>query len=167
MKKLLALAPCTALLFACGGGSSVSLQPGQWETTVQFTNVEVPGAPEAQLAAMRQAMSRAQTQSQCITQEQAANPMGNMMGQAQQGCNFTRNTFSGGTIDVAGTCSPPGGAQATLTMTGSYTADTITGNINSEVRAPASAAAAGGPQQVRMSGTFRARRTGDCPGGNR
>jgi hypothetical protein len=108
-------------------------------------------------------MSRPQTQSQCITPEQAANPMGNMMGQASQGCTFTKNTFTGGTIDVAGTCNPPGGqGQAQMTMTGSFTADTMTGNINTEVRPTAAAAAAGGPQQVRMSGTFRARRTGDC-----
>ena len=166
MKKLLILAPCTALLFACsGGGSSVALQPGQWETTVQFSNIEVPGVPEAQVAMMREQAGRPQVQSQCITQAQAANPMGNMMGQQASGCNFTKNTFAGGTIDVAGTCSPPGQGQANLTMTGTYTADTITSNMRMEMRPGATTP--GAPQSITMAGTMRSRRTGDCPGGNR
>ena len=166
MNKLLMLAPCTALLFACSGGGgasggAVALQPGQWETTMQFNNIEAPGVPEQQLAAMRQAMSQPRTMSQCITAQQAANPMGNMMGQQQQGCNFTKNTFAGGTIDISGTCSP-GGQQAQMTMTGNYTANSMNAQISTSVRPPAGTP---GPQEVRMSGTLSARRTGDCPAG--
>jgi hypothetical protein len=167
MNKLLLLAPCTALLFACSGGggngagSAVALQAGQWETTMQFTSIEVPGVPEAQVAPMREMMSRPRTMSQCITPQQAANPMGNMMGQPQQGCNFTKNTFAGGTIDIQGTCSP-GGQQAQMSLTGTYTATTMNAQITSTVRPPAGTP---GPQEVRMAGTLSARRTGDCPAG--
>jgi Protein of unknown function (DUF3617) len=167
MRKTLVLAPCTALLFACGGGgSSVSLQPGQWETTMQFSNIEAPGAPEAQVAQMRAMMGRPQTRSECITAAQAANPMGNMMNPGGTGCNFTQNTFSGGTINLQGSCNPPGGqATAAITMTGTFTADTITANVSSEVRP--TAATPGAPQSIRMSGTLTSRRTGECPGGAR
>lgn len=168
MKKMLVLGPCAALLFACSGGGTgpVTMQPGQWETTVQFANIEVPGVPEAQVAAMRSALSRPQTRPQCITQAQAANPMGNMMGQTSQGCNFTKNTFANGTIDISGTCNPPGGqATATMTMTGTYTANTITAQVTTEAR-PTSQMP-GQPQMIRMTGTISAHRTGDCPGGAR
>lgn len=161
MKKALVLAPFAALLFGCGSGSSVSLQPGQWETVMQFSNIEVPGAPEAQVAQMRAMMGQPQTRSECITPQQAANPMGSMMNPGGGGCNFTQNTFAGGTINLQGSCNPPGGqATAQLTMTGTYTATTITAQVNSEVRP--TAATPGGPQMIRMSGTLRSRRTGDC-----
>ncbi len=165
MKKLLVLAPCISLLFACsGGGDSVALQPGQWETTMQFSNIEVPGAPEAQVAQMRTMMGRPQTRSECITPQQAANPMGNMMNPGGGSCNFTQNTFSGGTINLQGACNPPGGqGTAQITMTGTYTPTTITAQVSSEVR-PA-VASPGAPESVRMSGNLTSRRTGDCPAG--
>jgi hypothetical protein len=162
MKKLLILAPCTALLFACsGGGSGVALQPGQWETTVQFSNIEVPGVPEAQVAPMRQMMGQPQVRSQCMTAEQAANPGGNMMnpGGASGNCQFTKNSFTGGTIDVQGSCTAPGRGTATMNMTGTYTATTMTAQVSTTVRPPAGQP---GPQEVRMSGSLSARRTGEC-----
>lgn len=169
MRKMLVLAPCIALLVGCGGGGgggSVALQPGQWETTVTFSNIEVPGAPEAQVAQMRAMMGRPQVRSECITAAQAANPMGNMMNPGGAGCNFTQNTFAGGTINLQGTCNPPGGqASMSLTMTGTYTANTITAQVSNEVRP--TAAMPGAPQMIRMSGNLSSRRTGDCPGGQR
>ena len=77
-------------------------------------------------------------------------------------CTFTENTFSGGTINVQGTCQETGAGTATMSMEGSYTPTTMEAEITSEVQAP-QGAAAGGPQTVRMSGTFTSRRTGDCP----
>jgi hypothetical protein len=168
MKKLLVLAPCIAILSACGGGGAgggaVSLQPGQWETTMQFTNSEAPGAPEPQVAAMRQAMGQPQTRNECMTPAQAANPAAGMMnaGGGGNSCNFTKSTFANGTIDVAGTCSPPGGANATVAMTGTYTATTMTAQVTTTVRAPAGTP---GPQEIRMTGNVNARRTGDCAAG--
>ena len=126
MKKLALFAPTVALAAACSG-SSVSLQPGQWETTMQFSSIEVPGIPEAQLAPMRAAMGQPQTHSECMTPEQAANPAGNMLNQGGTGgnCQFSENTFSGGTIRVHGTCQQPGRGSAQMTLDGSYTATTM------------------------------------------
>ncbi|HTU10842.1 MAG TPA: DUF3617 domain-containing protein [Allosphingosinicella sp.] len=169
MKKLLVLTPCIAILAACGGsggagGGSVALQPGMWETTVTFSNIEVPGVPEAQVAAMRQAMSRPQTRSECMTPEQAANPSGNMMNPGGQAgaCQFSKSTFANGTIDVAGSCNAGGRGSLNMTMAGTYTPTTMTANVTTAVRPPAGTP---GPQEVRMTGSLSARRTGDCPGG--
>lgn len=157
MKKLAILAPAVVLIFACSGGNS--LQAGQWELTTKITSVEVPGQPPAVAEQMKQMIaSRPVVQNVCITAEQAANPGGrfaNPSGQAQ-GCTFTKQTFAGGTIDIAGSCQNPGGGTINLTQQGTYTADTMTARVTVNVE--------GGPQQVRTSGEFSGRRTGDCPG---
>jgi hypothetical protein len=157
MKKLAILVPTVALIFACS--SNTSLQPGQWEFTTKMTDIEVPGAPPAVAAQMKQAMaSSAQTQSRCLTPAEAANPGGSLANPSgsAQGCTFSKQTFAGGTIDVAGTCRAPTGGNVETTLTGTYTATEINARIGANVT--------GGPQQMRMSGTMTARRTGDCPG---
>lgn len=160
MKKLALFTPAIVLAAACSG-SAVSLQPGQWETTMQFSSIEVPGVPEAQLAPMRAMMGQPQAHSECMTPEQAANPAGNMLnpGGSGQNCTFTENTFSGGTIRVHGTCQQPGRGSAQMTLDGTYTATTMTARITSRVTPPPGTP---GPQSVSMSGTLNGRRTGDC-----
>jgi hypothetical protein len=161
MKRLMLLAPSTALLFACSPGP-VSLQPGMWETSIQFTSLEAPGAPPAEIAAMRTMMTRPQTRSECMTPEEAANPAQRMMNPSSNGnaCQFGDSTFANGTIRVHGTCQAPGRGTSTTSMEGSYTATTIQATISSEIHPPAGTP---GPQSVRMSGTINAHRTGDCP----
>ena len=170
MKKLLMLAPCTMLIFACSGGggngsggAAVALQPGQWETTMQFTSIEVPGVPEAQVAQMRQMMTRPQVRSECMTPQQAANPTGNMMNPGGAGaCQFSQSTFAGGTINVQGSCNAGGRGSMNMSLTGTYPPTTMNAQVTSTVRPPAGTP---GPQEVRMSGTMSARRTGDCAAG--
>ncbi|MGZ8999364.1 MAG: DUF3617 domain-containing protein, partial [Allosphingosinicella sp.] len=160
MKRLVLWAPSLALLAACSGGGSDQIQPGMWETTSRMTNVEVPGMPPAVAAQMKAQMaSQAQTQSQCITPEQAANPAGKMLNQGgeAQGCQFSDSTFAGGRIKVRGTCPGPAGAgTATMSWEGTYTATTMEGRITAQVEAPAGGAQ-GGPQTIRMSGTLASR----------
>jgi hypothetical protein len=161
MKKLMLPALPMVILFACSPGP-VSLQPGMWETTVQFSSIDVPGAPPAELAAMRAMMSRPQTRSECMTPEQAANPTQRMMNPGSNGnaCQFGDSTFAAGTIRVHGTCQAPGRGTSQTNMEGTYTATTIQATISSEIHPPAGTQ---GPQSVRMTGTISAHRTGDCP----
>lgn len=165
MKRLVLWAPTVALLAACSG-SAVTLQPGQWEMTTTMTNIEVPGAPEAVAAQMRAAMaSQARTQNECITPEEAANPVGAMMnpGGNTQGCTFSEQTFAGGVMRMAASCpAPQGGGSMRTSLNGTYTATTMEGQISAEVDAGANTPA-GMPRNIRMSGTFTGRRTGDCP----
>ena len=162
MKKLALFAPTLVLCAACSG-SAVSLQPGQWETTIQFSSIEMPGAPEAAVAPMRAMMGQPHTQSSCMTAEEAANPTNKMMnpeGAGPQGCTFSENTFAGGTIRVHGSCTPPMGGTMQMNMDGSYTATTMQAQITQEMHAPPGRP---GPQTIRLSGNLTARRTGDCP----
>ena len=162
MKRFVLPALPAALLFACSP-SDVSLQPGMWETTVQFNSVDLPGASPQELAQMRMMMSRPQTHSECITPEQAADPVQRMMNAGNSGnaCRFSDSTFANGVIRVHGSCQAQGRGTANTIMEGSFTATTIQANITSEMHAPPGTQ---GPQSARMSGTMSAHRTGDCPG---
>jgi len=162
MKRFVPTALPLALLVACSP-SAVALQPGMWETTVQFNSVDLPGASPQELGAMRAMMSRPQTHSECITAEQAANPMQRMMNSSgdPHACQFGDSTFANGVIRVHGSCQAPGRGTAATNMEGSFTATTIQANISSEIHPPAGTP---GPQSARMSGTLSAHRTGDCPG---
>ncbi len=157
MKRLVLLAPSLALIAACSGGAD-SLQPGQWEMTTRMTDVTVPGMAPAMAAQMKAAVTnQPQTQTRCITPAEAANPAGGMMSPSgnPQGCTFTSQTFSGGAINVAGSCPGPGGGTVQTSLEGTYTATTMDTRISANVE--------GGPQPMRMSGTMTGRRTGDCP----
>lgn len=154
-----------AMLAACSGGNT-SIQPGNWETTTRMTTVEAPGMPEPMLAQIRsQLANQSQTQSSCITPEQAANPTGGLLsGSDSSGCQFTDSHFSGGEIRVNGTCPGPGGpGSMRMTMEGTYTETTMEGTVSTEMSAPPGAP--GGVENIRMSGTFNSRRTGECPSG--
>ena len=158
MKRLFLLAPTLALAAACSGNSD-SIQPGNWEFTTRFTSVEMPGMPEAMAKQMQSQMAnQTQTQTRCITPAEAANPTGGMMGaQNPEGCQFSEQTFSGGTIRMRGTCPVPGQGQMQMSWEGRYTDTTMEGNLTTEL--------SGGPRAMRMAGPLNARRTGDCPSG--
>lgn len=164
MKRLLILAPAAALAAGCSGNAD-QIQPGQWETSVQFSSIEVPGMPPEAAESMRQMMARPRTTQECITPEQAANPTGNLanVGGGPGNCEFGEQTFSGGTMRMRATCRQADQTSMQMSMDGTYTATTMQANITSEVTPPAAATAAGAPQQVRMRGTFSSRRIGDCP----
>jgi hypothetical protein len=160
MKRLMLLAPPLALVAACGE-SAVSLQPGMWETTVQFKTIDIPGAPAEAVAPMRAMLSQPQTRSECLTPEEAANPAGRMMaGEEGNNCQYSDSTFAGGTIRVRGTCQEQGQGRMQMSMEGTYTATTMNAEVSSEVQPPAGTE---GPQSIRMAGTLTARRTGECP----
>jgi hypothetical protein len=163
MKRLVLWAPL-GLLFACSG-SAVSLQPGQWESTVRFSNIEMPGAPPEALAQMRAMLGQPRTNSECMTAAQAANPMGSLMnpGGSAGECQFPENTFAGGAIRVRATCTAAGRGTMNMTLQGSYTATTMEAQVTSDIQAPPGLK--NGPQSIRMTGTMTGRRTGDCPSG--
>jgi len=154
MKKLAILAPVTVLIFACQNADQ--LQAGQWEMSFKATDVQVPGAPPEVQAQAKQALAgqTQQTQSRCMSDAEAANPAASLAagggaGGGAGGCTFTKQTFAGGAIDIAGTC-----GQAQMAFTGTYTPTTMDMQFTTTMSM--------GPQQVRTSGTVTGRRTGDC-----
>jgi hypothetical protein len=161
MKKLVLLAPTAALLFACSGSSGVSIQPGQWETTIHFTQIDMPGAPEAMVAPLRAAMSTPRTESYCMSPEQAANPTGAIVDPSgpANACQYGDSTFANGVIRVRGTCQDPTRGRMEITLDGTFTATTMEARMTTAMQPPAGRP---GPQSVTLSGTYASRRTGDC-----
>jgi hypothetical protein len=152
---------------AAGGASSAggpAMQPGQWEMVTQVTAIEMPGAPPAAQAQLRAQQGRSQTDRQCITPEQAANPSRNLVSGAQSGsCQFGDTIWSGGVIRIRATCRQPGGSgQAEMAMEGSFTATTLDARLSVSATGPN---ISGGPgtQQMRATSIIRGRRVGECP----
>jgi len=155
LKTLFAFAAPIALLGACssGGGAdadgdgeitseeaqaemegaAMNITPGQWEATVQLTEFDIPQMPEEVRGMMQEQMGQAQTNTSCITPEEAANPEANMFGDGNDDCTYSDFNMSGGTILIAGSCQAPGMPGAmTMRMEGSYTSTTydMTMNMN-------------------------------------
>lgn len=159
MKKILMVAAPIALLGACsGGGGAGALEAGEWTMTTEMTEIEVPGMPEEMVAQMREQMGeQTDTSTRCITEEEAADPGANLFTpeDADQDCEFTESVVEGGVINIAGTCEAPNGqGNATMGITGTYTATTMAAELSVNVE--------GGPMEMRMSGNMSAERTGDC-----
>jgi hypothetical protein len=160
MKKFLIAAAPLALVAACsGGGGDVALQPGEWTMTTAMTDIEVPGMPEEMVAQMRESMGdQTNTETECISDEEAANPLQGMFSNNEMGenCDFGESSFEGGVININATCEAPGGQPGTATMAieGTYTATTMDAEMSVNVE--------GGPMEMRMSGTMTGERTGEC-----
>jgi hypothetical protein len=151
-----------------GGGGPAQMPPGKWEMTTKLTALDAPGAPPEMLAALRGQLNREQTNSTCITQEQASNPlrqMREMMSRGQPGasCTTDDDTWANGVIRVRVTCRGTNGqpGQGTMSMEGTFTADTF----NATMTVSGQGMGGGGLQSLNMTQTFRGRRTGDCAAG--
>jgi hypothetical protein len=148
---------------ASAGGSSVTMQPGQYETRVQVAKFDIPGLPEAQAQAMRQAMSNtaAQTVRHCMTAEEAARgpaAMAERMAQSGQ-CTVDRYDVNGSAISGHVTCNTPQGRLA-QSMTGTITATSSEMKVEQEISSPSL------PQGKALAEMHvTSTRTGDCPAG--
>ncbi|HVQ08815.1 MAG TPA: DUF3617 domain-containing protein [Allosphingosinicella sp.] len=171
MRMLSIAIPCAVLLsgyasLATQGSSEVApsgIEPGQWELVTEMTSVEVAGAPEEILQQMRASMAeQRQTESQCITPEQARNPSANMMGSGNPaGCEFSDTIWAGGTIRLRATCRPPGSPPVQISVEGTYTARQINNRIHVAMDMP-DPNGAETPMHLKLGGRMTGRRTGDC-----
>jgi hypothetical protein len=137
-----------------GGGApaaAVSLQPGEWEMTM-----EIEGMP-AQVAA---AMKNAKANRTCLTKEDLSNPNGQMFSGQSSGHGCTQKEFSmvGGRIHSSSLCTAPGGSQTTtFVMDGQYSPQ----SFDATMSITGGARGRTGKMTTHMTG----RRVGDCPAG--
>ena len=161
MKRFLMAAAPLALLGACSGGgaggSSDGLQAGEWTMTSQINEISMGSMPEEMVAQMREQANAQPPNTNCLTEEDVANPVEGMFANSEMGeeCDFGDSAFENGVIDVNATCQ---GAEsegtATLTVQGTYTATTMAAELSLNVE--------GGPAEMSMSSTLSAERTGEC-----
>ena len=145
------------LLGASGDGQDGTVQPGYWETQAAVIAVRAPGLPREQLDEIeRQLKAGEAPQRRCITPEEAANPQNQVIrAPNSQDCRFSERLFSGGRIQVRGSCPAPDGSRISLLWTGSYTATTIDTELVSETTS--------GSMPMQTTTRLTSRHIGDCP----
>ena len=139
------------------GGATVSLQPGQWETTVEVLRLNMANMPNMP-AGMTTPLPPPTTVRSCLTPEQARQPNANFMtGSGDQGgCTFENFSMAGGRISGTVTCNSQGTSMRT-TMNGRFAADSY--EMESESQVSANGAT------IDTASRIVSRRIGDCPAG--
>lgn len=178
MKKLLIAAAAVALISGCSDNgpkadkdgnipadevakemNKVNLEPGEWENTVEITDVVIEGLPKGANPAMIESIKGQKTTSKsCITKEQASNPgAGFFAAQKETNCEVKKFNMSGGGINSEMVCKSMGGAPGNMTMVmdGQY------GPSNYEMTMTMSGDA--GPMKMNMKAKNNGKRIGDCP----
>lgn len=103
--------------------AGLKFNPGRWDSTMKFVNMEMEGMPPEAKAMMSKILGKDRTFASCLTKEEAEKPDGKFFGQADKRCKYDSFTMGGGKIDAKMTCNAEQGTQ-TMTMQGSYTPDT-------------------------------------------
>lgn len=111
---------------AAGG---VKLQPGQWETTVETLEIDLP-IPEGPVRdqVVKQMKSQRSTVSNCITKEQAENPSAGVFAGTQGKCAYKEFKMGGGKIHGVIECqnpAPTGSTATKVTTSGAYSGTTF------------------------------------------
>ena len=165
MTRLILLAPAIALAAGCARAPA-GIQPGMWEYEVTTTAVDAPGLPAEALQQAQAGLNQPQRNRECVTPDNAANPLREVRDQltGSQGvtCQTSDDTFAGGVIRFRATCRNSAGTQAQLQLTldGRFAATTLLADIavDAEVVNPNGS----GMQPVRTRGTVKGRRIGSC-----
>lgn len=180
VKNLLLSAAAIALLAGCsdagadadGDGTitaeevakemnEVTLEPGQWENTVEIVDLDIDGLPEGVPAgAMDQMKGRTTTTKSCITPEQAQNPGAEFFAaQEKTNCEVKKFDMSGGAVSSEMSCKDMGGTpgEMTMAMDGQY------GPSNYDMTMKMTGGAGG--MTMNITAKSNGKRIGDCPAG--
>ncbi|WP_422342564.1 DUF3617 domain-containing protein [Parasphingorhabdus sp.] len=179
MKKLVVSVAAVALLAGCSSNTAdadgdgnitadevakvmneVTLEPGEWENTVEIVDVKVEGLPEGAPAGMIDGMKGQKTVTKtCITEEQAKNPGAEFFAaQEQTDCKIKKFDMSGGAIDSEMSCSNVGApGDMNMAMKGQY------GPSSYEMTMTMDGGAGG--MKMNITAKNNGKRIGKCPAG--
>lgn len=137
----------------------VTLEPGEWENTVEIVDVEIDGLPEGMPANMMDSMKgKVTTTKSCITKEEAENPGAQFFAaQEKTNCEVKKFDMSGGAVSSKMACSNMGGSPGNMTMVmdGQYGPSSYDMTMNMK----------GGASNIKMniSAKSSGKRIGNCP----
>lgn len=180
MRHSILLAAAAFALTACGGSDTdadgdgeISLdeaavqsdgmikpEPGQYRSTVELTDLQMPGAPPEAQEMMRAMMASGQQESSfCLTPEQADRGFEEMLRQSQedQDCSFEKFEASGGSIDAVMTCRGGGQGSGRMAIQGTGTSTSSRMTMTMDAEGP-------GGQSMTMTMETEQERIGDCEG---
>lgn len=143
---------------AQAAGAPARLQPGQWETRVAISDVNMPGVPPAMAKSLGETMkaAAATTVTNCITPEEAERPQGRVFGGQSDQCRYEKFQMGNGRIDGTLVCEEKDrGGQMTMVTAGTFTATSFAIQNDMEMK--------GGPQAMTMKARVTGKRLGECP----
>jgi hypothetical protein len=180
--RLIHTAPLAAaiLLAACGGdadtnedgavsgedvvaeaAAAIRPEPGQYRTTTELLEFNVPGAPDALKQQMQAQMGGAAEVAKptlsCLTPEQAAanGPEEMAKNMAEGNCTVARFDVAGGSISSEMQCTGADGITTNVVMDGQMTATSSTMTMTTEIDLQG--------QKVQTKARVTSERIGDCP----
>lgn len=143
---------------AAGGADAITVQPGRWEGAVTIHELDIPGMPQQVKDQMKAQMAGAKTFANCVTEEDVKQQKAFFTGEDNdRDCKYDRFELSGGKIDATLSCTPATG-KMTMTMAGTYSADTYKIDMTSKAQGE-------GPMNgMSMKMSVDAKRVGACTG---
>lgn len=141
---------------AASASGAIRFDPGEWETTVELIDAQMPGMPDGVARQVRDSMKMRTTVTSCMTPEQAGRPNEEMLAGNGGDCRFADYRMHSGRLQATMTCQGGQGAPtATIVMDGRYTATSFALENSIETQAGAMGAMT---MRSRVSG----KRLGDC-----
>lgn len=139
--------------------NKVTLEPGEWENTVEIVDVSIEGLPAGAPTGMMDSMKgKVTTSKSCITEEEAENPGAQFFAaQEKTNCEVKKFAMSGGAVSSEMACANMGGApgEMTMKMDGQY------GPSSYEMTMNMLGGAAG--MKMDISAKSNGKRIGKCP----
>ncbi|WP_144097617.1 DUF3617 domain-containing protein [Croceicoccus sediminis] len=135
-------------------------KPGQYTSTAELIELDVPGVPAAQAKQMKDMMgsSLARTTSRCLTPDEAEKGFEELAKAQQEGCTVDSFKVDGSKFVGKMTCENPD-ASGTMTMSGTGTETSSDMEMAMDMTSPN---LPGGRMAMKMHVTSK--RTGDCEG---
>ncbi len=181
MRRVTLLIASTIVLAGCGGPESADVDgdgeitmeeaaerskdmakpdPGQYRSTTEMVELNMPGAPQEVRDMMRGMLDQgAQSREFCLTPEQAEEGFAEMIkkSQIQDSCSFEKFDADSGTIDAVMICNQPGQGEGRMTMQGTGDSTSSDMRMTMEIQTPDG-------QEMSMVMRTQSERIGDCPG---
>tara|TARA_R110000824_G_scaffold52185_3_gene144972 strand:- start:1492 stop:2034 length:543 start_codon:yes stop_codon:yes gene_type:complete len=141
--------------------NKVTLEPGEWENTVEIVDVKIDGLPDGMPAGVMDSMKgKVTTSKSCITKEEAEKPGAQFFAaQEKTNCEVKKFEMSGGAVSSEMACNNMGGGpgEMTMKMDGQY------GPSSYDMTMNMIGGAAG--MKMNISAKSNGKRIGSCPTG--
>ncbi len=136
---------------------SLPLKAGLWQTSVTFTQIEVPGLNKKKKQEIMTRMSKAASKKTCLTQQQAAQPPADFFGGGTKGaCKYRRFNMQQDQVKMTISCEMDGMAIADIDMRGSVKTNQYGSDVATELRLPMVG-------KVKLTGRSEGQFLGPCP----
>lgn len=178
MRRSILLAAAAFALAACGGSDAdadgdgeISLEeaasqsdemirpePGEYRSTTELTDLQMPGAAQDMQDMMRAMMAQGeQERTFCLTAEQAEQGFEEMIRQSREdgNCSFEKFEADGGSIDAVMTCRESDRGAARIAMQGTGTSTSSRMTMKMDMTGP-------GGESMTMTMRTQQERIGDC-----